>query len=198
MKKNKKYDTLVLNRSYIPVSVAHNHKAMSLLYSDSAHSLDENFASYNWNDWLQFSILPTTLDNGYNFINTIDHKIAIPDTIVLRHFDSLPKRDVKYSRQTVFQRDGFMCLYCGKIFKSNELTIDHIIPKSKGGKSTWDNTCACCSSCNRKKANKSLKESGMHLVKMPTEPRWISPMNRIASLSDIRPAWKHFLKMINH
>jgi 5-methylcytosine-specific restriction endonuclease McrA len=169
---------------------------MSLLYQNNAKALDKDFIPYNFEDWLEYSQYPEVLDDGYAMINTVKHKIAIPDIIVLREYASIPKRDIKYSRENVFHRDANICQYCGKRFKRNELTIDHVVPKSIGGGNTWDNIVAACVPCNAYKADRTPEQAGMKLLSRPKEPRWQGAISKAAARPDIRPSWKKFLKGI--
>ena len=191
-----KYNTLVLNKSYIPVYLINSHRCMALLYKDHAHCLDHDYATYDYNQWVGFSTLPRVLDNDYNFINTVDHKIAIPDTIVLTKYNNLPKVDIKFSRENIFHRDKNICQYCGEKFPRAELELEHVIPKAQGGKSTWDNTVAACTECNHFKADRAPWECGMELLAKPKEPRWFSGLSKAVSQPDLRPNWKNFLKFV--
>lgn len=188
-----KYDTLVLNRSYFAVQICDSRKAMSLLFQNKSHTIDEDFCVYDWKMWLEFSTLPKVLDNGYHFMNTITHKIAIPDTIILVDLDRLPRRDVKYSRENILQRDKFTCQYCGIHYKRDKLTLDHVVPKSHGGNNSWSNVVCSCQECNFRKANRTPKQAGMNLLHVPKEPKWFDPLHKIASFNEIRPTWKKFL-----
>lgn len=186
--KNKKPDVLVLNRSWIPIHIIVWERCMSLIVQEAALPLDRDFVSYDFKDWVKYSFLT----KDYPTINTIQSRIAIPEIIVLKKFDKLPVRDVKFSRQTLFQRDKNRCGYCGIMFDRRELTIDHIIPRSKGGTSNWSNTVTCCKPCNYKKADQTLEQSGMKLLVKPKKPVWLSP------LYDVKPnhpckSWLRFL-----
>jgi 5-methylcytosine-specific restriction endonuclease McrA len=184
----KKPDVLVLNKSYVAIHIVDWKKAMSLICQDSARPMDRDFVSYSFADWMLFS---DTNKNDYPTAGTVNRKIAIPEIIVLRKYDKLPSRDVKYSRQTLFERDHFTCGYCGKIFDKKELTVDHIVPRSQGGTTTWKNTITACFPCNSTKADKTPEQAKMKLKFKPGKPVWFSPLN------DIKPdhpckSWVHF------
>jgi len=193
---NIKYDTLVLNKYWTAIQICSWKRAFSLLYQESAKAVDAEYIQYDFANWVEFSNLPTTLDDSFEFVNTVKYKIAVPDLIVLTKYDRLPKKDVKFSRENVFHRDKFTCQYCGQHFKHNILTIDHIIPKSRGGTNKWDNVVTCCYSCNERKADKSLRQSGMRLLKVPTEPKWYGLIGKTISLGSIRPSWGKFLNTV--
>ena len=187
--------SLVLNKIYIPIHLIGYKRTMSLFYQDHARALDENDIPHNWNSWLNYSMLPSTLDNGYEFVNTISRKIAIPNIIVLTHYDRLPKRDIKFSRENLFQRDKFRCAYCNKKYNKSELTVDHIIPKYHGGKTSWNNTITACSKCNSIKGNKTPSQAGMTLKFKPTEPLWHGIFKNTSN-PNIRSNWKKYLKFV--
>lgn len=173
--KNKKHDVLVLNKSYIPIHIITWQKCMSLIVQEAAKPLDRDFVTYDIQDWFTFS----KLNNDYPYIQTVKHRICIPEVIVLKTFNKLPTRDVKYSRQTLFQRDKFRCAYCGNSFQREQLTVDHIIPRSKGGHSNWGNTVSCCKPCNSVKADRTPEQANMKLLVKPKKPIWISPLSEI-------------------
>lgn len=175
--KTKKPDVLVLNKSFIPIHIIAWEKCMSLIIQEAARPMDRDFMAYDFTDWLAFSEVNT----DYPVVSTVSHKIAIPEVIILRKYDRLPSRDVKYSRQTLFQRDKYTCGYCGGVFDRKELTVDHIVPRAHGGKTTWNNTISACFKCNSTKADRTPEGAKMPLIFKPRKPSWLSP------LTDIKP-----------
>lgn len=161
---------------------------MSLIVQETANPLDQDFVLYEIDDWLELS----DLTSDYALVKTVKHKIAVPEIIVLRKYDRLPIRDVKYSRQTLFQRDKFSCGYCGAQFDRRLLTIDHIVPRSKGGHSNWGNTVSCCRECNARKADQTPEQAGMKLLIKPKKPIWLSPLNEIKS-NYVCKSWQRFM-----
>lgn len=109
--------------------------------------------------------------NGH-VISTTTTSYRCPSVIRLGHLIKRPKPRLKLSRKEVFSRDGYTCQYCGKLTK--ELTLDHVVPKSRGGKHSWDNLVSACKSCNHRKGGKSPEEARMKLLSQPREPR-VSP-----------------------
>lgn len=181
-------DVLVLNKSYCALHIIGWQKAVSLIFQEAARAMDREFASYEYPDWLAFSDANV---HNYPTVNTVSRCIAIPEIIVLRKYDRLPQRDVKYSRQTLFQRDNFRCAYCGETFERRALTVDHIIPRAKGGTTTWNNTTSACFDCNSKKADMTPEEAGMRLLYKPKKPSWISPLSDVKP-HNMRKSWAHF------
>jgi len=190
----KLHDTLVLNKAWIPVHIISWRKGMSLIYQNNAHALDRDFIAYDFQNWLEFS---TKNAHDYAKVHTVSMAIAVPEIIVLTKYDKLPTRDVKYSRENVYHRDHNKCMYCGVQFTIKEMTIDHIIPKSHGGRTTWDNVVAACKPCNNKKADRTPIQAGMKLIKQPKKPNWINPITSVRSKAHICVSWQKFMSKID-
>jgi len=163
---------------------------MCLLVKGDAKSIDSDFVSYTLEDWVEKS---KELIH-HKKIRTVSFEIAVPDIIVLTHYDRLPMREVKFTRQNVFQRDKYICQYCGLKFKMHELTKDHIIPRSRNGKNSWNNIVTCCFSCNHKKSDRTPAEARMKLIHLPTTPNWFNPLTKLVNHPRLKPAWKDFLE----
>lgn len=185
----KKNDVLVLNKSYIPIHIIDWKKSMSLIFQETAKPLDRDLITYSFDEWMLFSSDKISCD--YPKINTVKYKMAIPEIILLKTYNRLPHRDVKYSRQTLFERDGFRCYLCNNIFERKELTVDHVVPRSKGGVTTWDNTITCCKNCNSIKGNKDLSDLSLKPFFLPKRPRWISPINFTTKIK--MSSWEKFM-----
>ncbi len=185
-------DVLVLNKSYIPIHIITWQKAISLMYTNSAEAIDKNYQSYTLDQWIR-----NNDEDGLRKIHSVNMEIKIPAVIKLLGSNHLPKHCVKFTRQNIFQRDNYSCQYCGRRFHRQNLTKDHLIPKSKGGKNTWDNIVTACLSCNKKKADKDLEHSGLHLTKKPTEPSWMMIVHKKLSEGDNRSEWCNFLKHVS-
>lgn len=106
-----------------------------------------------------------TVENNGHFIN---NQIPLPAVIRLLNYVVVPYSVIPLNRKNVLHRDAYTCQYCAK--KASTLTVDHIIPKSRGGKNSWDNVVAACLRCNNKKANRTPREADMNLIKQPTMP----------------------------
>lgn len=160
---------LVLNKLWTVVNVCSLQRAISLLFSEKAKIIDsfDQFATYTWEDWAK--LRPK---DGEDALRSTYEKFRIPEVILLMDYDKLPNRRVKFSRRMIYKRDNFVCQYCGKSLTGNESSIDHIIPRSQGGLTTWTNCVASCLKCNMKKDNKNLKESHMKLLRLPTKPKF--------------------------
>lgn len=191
---NNRYDTLILNKLYFPLYIVPWQRSISLLYQELARSLDKDLLPYKWNDWVSYSQTPDLDETYYRFVNSSRLKVVVPDILVLSKYDKLPRRDIKFTRQNVIVRDKYICAYCGKKFKMDKLTIDHIVPKSRGGTNQWDNTVSACKPCNSTKADRTPQEAGMSLLFTPTEPKWLDAFTKTINSPNIRPNWSTFLK----
>ena len=164
---------LVLNRLWQPVHICSVRRALVLLYLGHAQVVDSDgktvSGTYDLQAWIDHPIDP---DDGLPMVGTPSAEYAIPSIIVLSHFDRLPKREVKFTRENIFRRDDFPSQYCGERKNPRDLNIDHVIPRDKGGPLTWDNVVCSCIPCNTRKANKMPEQAGMIPNKTPKAPRW--------------------------
>ncbi len=118
--------------------------------------------------------------------------LPLPSVIVLKNY-VVPTKAVPFTRATLFLRDEFTCQYCG--YKGKDLTFDHVVPKSRGGKTRWDNVVAACQSCNLRKAAKTTSQAGFKLKKIPTKPSPEVLLNKGKKFppSDMHKSWNDFL-----
>ena len=118
--------------------------------------------------------------------------LPLPSVIVLKNY-VVPTKTVPFTRATLFLRDEFTCQYCG--YKGKDLTFDHVVPKSRGGKTHWDNVVAACQSCNLRKAAKTTSQAGFKLKKVPTKPSSEVLLNKGKKFppSDMHKSWSDFL-----
>jgi 5-methylcytosine-specific restriction endonuclease McrA len=167
---------LVLNKSWRPIAVIDIKRAIGLIFgcyndgSSKALILDvnNNFMLYTWADW---SLLKAGA--GEAVIHGVKQNFRIPEIIVLSRYNRMPQKRVHFSRRTIYRRDNNQCNYCGARPGTSELSIDHIMPRSRGGLTTWENCCLACTKCNRKKGNKTPEEAGMALIRKPFKPKHI-------------------------
>ena len=110
------------------------------------------------------------LENGVGFIHSASHEFPVPSVIRLAAMVRRPHRSGrKLTRLEVFKRDHYTCQYCGK--ETRQLTLDHIVPRYRGGEHTWENVVSACVPCNRRKAGRTPREAGMKLIRQPSQPR---------------------------
>ena len=187
---------LLLNRLYMALRVVSAKRALTLIYRDLAEVVwveDGKYLSYDFADWVEVSAAKAAFEpDAHDWIRTVHFQVAVPRIIRLLVYDKLPRVGVKLSRRNLFARDANCCQYCGKRFPTSELSIDHVIPRSQGGTTRWDNVVSACTCCNVKKGGRTPEEAHMHLVTRPARPRR-SPVLNI-KLSDSRyHSWKQFL-----
>jgi 5-methylcytosine-specific restriction endonuclease McrA len=111
---------------------------------------------------------------------------------MLLMFDRQPRKEVRFTRHNIFERDQNTCQYCGKKFDRSELNLDHVIPKDRGGPTTWENIVCSCIACNTKKGNRTPQEAGMRLIRKPKKPRW-RPFLQVNISMPYPESWKHFI-----
>ena len=158
---------LVLNKGYQPIAVAQAGRALSLLFAGIAKALDENMQAWDFDDWSELAVR-----EGDGVINTPTKALRIPAVIVVQSFNKIPRTRVRLSRQNVYARDQFTCQYCGVEGTRATLNLDHVIPRSQGGKTSFENLACSCIPCNAKKRDRTPEEAGMPLRNQPRRPSW--------------------------
>jgi len=153
------HPVLVLNKGWTPIDSTVLKKALCNVISDRATFVDPvSYTSHDIISWMQ----QPALDNE-PFIQTTRSRIKRPDIMLLSEYSRVPVRKVVFCRRNLWRRDHRRCQYCGIEPPIDEITIDHIIPQSKGGESTFENCVLACMSCNLKKGNRLLSQTGMKL-----------------------------------
>lgn len=182
---------LVLNKGWSPISIVSVKRAIHMLMGETARVVDaDDFSTYDFDSWAD---LGQVFDANGEFILTPSMRIPVPQVLLLDEYNKVPYKRVTFSRKNLYKRDEYTCQYCGKRPPSSEITIDHITPVSKGGKSTWLNCVLACLKCNHKKSDKTIAEAHMTLLKEPTEP----PRKKIAfsiPVNQKKVTWEKFLK----
>jgi 5-methylcytosine-specific restriction endonuclease McrA len=160
--------TLVLDSTYQPINAVHYTRALAYLARDKAEVL-ENYERQVHPDW------------------------QAPAVVRLTHWVTTKKQRVKFSRQNVLARDRWKCAYCGEHKPTGQLTFDHIVPRSKGGKTEWENIVMACKTCNAKKADKTLEQAGLRLRHQPYRPTWLPTFNMsLQQISNVPPEWRDY------
>jgi len=185
---------LVLNRLWQAVNTCSVRRAFTLLYQGQAQVVyaedGKNFATHDYRSWWDISQTHPEKE----MVRTISFSIRIPRVIVLLIFERLPKKEVKFTRHNVFERDKNTCQYCGKVFDRVDLNLDHVLPRDRGGQTTWENIVCSCIPCNTKKGNRLPHEAGMLLVRKPKRPKW-RPFVNVSISNHPHDSWKHFLDL---
>lgn len=155
------HKVLVLNSTFAPINITSWRRAMVLLYKGKASGVEFNGC----------------LING---------KYRLPEVVRLTGYVPLPYSEVVLSRKNIYLRDNFSCQYCGK--SGGSLTIDHVVPRSRGGRETWENMVVCCARCNNRKGDRKLHEAGLKLLGTPYRPP-SSLYLHMTRLSNIPKSW---------
>lgn len=127
------------------------------------------------------------------WIKTSSGRIAAPVIVVLRDYDKRPPRHVPFKKITLARRDEWMCQYCGEPLEAEEVTIDHVFPRSRGGANSWENCVSACGRCNGAKADRTPQEAGMRLRKQPKKPDW-KPRMELPRRGFVHPSWRPFIE----
>jgi len=184
---------LVLNRLWQAINVCSVRRAFALLcdgHAQIVHAEDGNFLTHDFSSWQDFSRRKPESDD--EMVHTISFKIRIPRVIVLMLFDRMPRKEVKFTRHNIFERDKNTCQYCGKHFDKRDLNLDHVVPRDRGGATTWENIVCSCIPCNTRKANRLPHEAGMKLLRKPARPKW-RPFLHITFDAKVHESWRHFI-----
>ena len=162
---------LVLNASYEPINVCAARRAIVLVLKGVAMTEEEN---------------------GH-FLHAARIAMRVPSVIRLLEYRRIPHQTRALSRKNILLRDRNTCQYCGEVLPSSELTLDHVIPRSRGGASTWENLVACCHPCNRRKGNQFVHEAGMKLMREPRSFNLHTSRHIIRLMGHSDAKWRKYL-----
>jgi 5-methylcytosine-specific restriction endonuclease McrA len=187
-----KSTVLVLNRNWQAIHVKTLAQAFCMMATDVATALDiqENGAMQpvKWTDWVTLPVR-----DGDNAVRTVHGAVRAPTVIVLANFAKVPKRRPKLSARNIWKRDGGTCQYTGRKLAAHEGNIDHVVPRSRGGKTAWENCVLAHREINSRKADRLPHEAGLHLRREPSAPRELPTTMLIQNAHGVRD-WEHFLK----
>ncbi len=162
---------LVLNQNYEPLHICNWQRAVTLVYAGKA----------------------TTVEVDGQILRSPTTEMRLPTVVRLYDYVSRPLPEIKLSRRAILARDDHRCQYCGA--RTHDLTIDHVIPRERGGAHTWDNLVASCRKCNNKKGNRTPREATLKLLKRPRRPRFIPYLSFATFRAAIRnEAWRDYLE----
>ncbi len=180
---------LVLNRSWIAINVASVKRAVSLLYQGLARAVHpDDYMLYDFEDWCELS----QSKNDGRFIHTPKMRIRVPEVIILTGFNGFFRKEIRFSRRNIFERDQHTCQYCAKKLPKSELSIDHVIPQSKGGSDSWENLVLACLKCNVRKGNHTPSEANMPLIRRPRKPQWLPSLGARLPSAELN-SWQRFV-----
>lgn len=189
-----KYRVLVLNRLWQPVNIVGVPRAFSLLLQDHAQVInthDGQFGMMDSDQWIRYCQEDVPTD-GEAYLQTVKYRIRVPKVLLLREYSQLPVQEVKFTRENLFERDNYRCQYCGDVFVADDLNMDHVIPRDKGGRTSWENIVTSCIQCNSRKANRLPHQASMHLIRKPERPRQRPFISSLIG-NDCDAAWEHFI-----
>lgn len=172
---------LVLNRLFVAIQVMSVKRAFCLLCKDLAEVINvENgtYVSYNFDSWReasQFKAAMQQAEDHDDWIHSVNFDILVPRVIRLVKYDQFPKNVIKFNRRNIFLRDENRCQYCGHKFPTHQLSLDHVMPRSQGGGTNWENIVCACLTCNVRKGGRTPGQAGMRLFRRPAKPKR-SPM----------------------
>jgi 5-methylcytosine-specific restriction endonuclease McrA len=160
--------TLVLNRNWQPVNIASVARSLVKVWNEAARIVDPNdYQLYEWSDWV--NLRPA---DESEVIRTGSLSLRVPEVVVLTRFDRVAEQAVSFSRRNLYKRDKFTCQYCGGQPGPAELTVDHVVPRSHNGETSWLNCVLACVDCNARKANRTPEQAKMPLKREPIRPSW--------------------------
>lgn len=194
---------LLLNAHYIALRVVTVRRAFTLLFkrddgfrpvAEVIHVENGHYFSFDFDDWADFSQRRRLNSNGdYDWVRTVRFSLAVPRIIRVFGFARVPRQAVKFNRRTVLARDGNTCQYCLRRFPPVELTLDHVMPRSQNGSTTWENVVAACHRCNVRKGGRTPAQAGLRLTRAPVRPK-CNPLVQVNGRESRYDVWQPFLE----
>jgi len=189
---------LVLNKLFMAIHIISVRRAICLLCKDLAEVVsleDGQFLTYDFATWREVSEYRAKnfREADDDWIRTVSSEIQVPRVIRLLGYEKLPKQTVKFNRRNIFARDNNQCQFCGRKYPTSELSLDHVVPRSQGGQSTWENVVCACVSCNVRKGGRTPKQAHMGLIRKPEKPKR-SPILNLKLTHRKYQSWKTFLE----
>ena len=177
---------LVLNRSWVPINTTTVRHAITLVVKEAALVIEpETYQLHTFESWAELE------SDGAPCIRSVHSSIRVPEIIVLTQYDRIPRKEVPFTRRNLYRRDDHRCQYCGQRKAGDALSIDHVIPRSKGGSTSWENCVLACVKCNIRKGDHLPWEHDMKPMRPPRRPEW-SPCLGIRRVKR-KPSWKRFV-----
>jgi 5-methylcytosine-specific restriction endonuclease McrA len=189
-------NVLVLNKHYAAIRIVSARRAFCLLVKELAEIIsveDASYQSYDFESWREVSQFRAQYEREHHdWIRCVRFELAVPRIIRLLFYDRFPRTPVKFTRRNLYARDRNRCQYCGKRYPTNELSLDHVVPRSRGGGMSWTNIVCCCVKCNVRKGGRVPEEAAMKLITEPIKPKR-SPVVTLHLTSEKYASWKQFL-----
>jgi 5-methylcytosine-specific restriction endonuclease McrA len=163
---------LLLNASFEPLNVINWKRAVKLVFMEKVEVVEES----------------------ERVVRSVSESMRIPSVVRLVRFIRFRRREARFSRRNVYARDHYKCQYCAKRYPADELTCDHVIPRSRGGGTDWTNIVTCCVGCNRKKGGRTPEEAHLKLLKNPVRPSWLWGFHARTPGRKAPPGWRTYLR----
>lgn len=192
---------LVLNKAYAAMRIVSARRAFCLLANSIAEVIhvepdtagESRYLNYDLESWIEVSALQREFEpDRHDWVRTMRFDIAVPRIIRLLGYDRIPDQTVKLNRRNLFARDRSRCQYCGRIFPTSELSIDHVVPRAHGGRDTWENLVCACIRCNARKGGRTPEQANMRLQRKPERPKR-NPLITLKLGNAKYQSWKAFL-----
>ncbi len=187
---------LVLNRSFVAVHITNVRRAITLLFrhlAEVVHIEEGQFAAYSLDSWRELSALQGEFRTPEaDWVQAVGYELQAPRVIRLVSCDRGPRQGLRFNRRNVFARDGNLCQYCGKHFPTSELSLDHVVPRSRGGNTCWENIVCACVACNVRKGGRTPQEARMQMIRQPLKPKR-SPLLSNKLGNPKYQSWKSFV-----
>ncbi|HTL52094.1 MAG TPA: HNH endonuclease [Planctomycetota bacterium] len=189
---------LVLNRNWSCIAMTVARDAIADLVGETVTAVcPESYATYTFEDWVERGVRPGAL-----VLHSPKLAVEVPEVIIRSYYDRIPQRSLNSSKEHIYKRDRDTCMYCGvqpgraggrATGANGGLTIDHVLPRSQGGVTSWENCVTACEACNGRKADRTPAQAGMKLLHFPARPRWTmdQAIHRLAQ--ERKPAWQRFV-----
>ena len=187
---------LVRHRSFVAVHVTNVRRAVTLLFRQLAevvHIEQGQFAAHSLESWRELSQLRSAFRTpDEDWVRGVGFDLQAPRVIRLVACDRGPRQGLRFNRRNVFARDGNQCQYCGRGFPTSELSLDHVVPRSRGGITSWENIVCACVGCNVRKGGRTPHEARMQLIRQPVKPRR-SPLLSVKLGNPKYESWRSFV-----
>ncbi|MEC7564074.1 MAG: HNH endonuclease [Planctomycetota bacterium] len=187
---------LLLNRFYMAMQIISARQSFILLYRDVAEVIDTesgSFYNYSFESWQELSLMRFEDHHPTNWIRSPRQPIEVPRIVRLVDFNHVPQSTIRFNRSNLYARDNQQCQYCSKHLPFNQISLDHVIPRSQGGGTSWENIVCSCTRCNTRKGGRTPKQARMKLLKPPQKPDGFQALAVTTASPDFE-VWSPFLQ----
>lgn len=185
-------DVLVLNKNWAALRVVTAAEALADLFVGRVEAVDTDYQAYDFDSWHALSEYADAYERErHAFVRTVRSAVRVPAVVRLLKFDRVKRPTLRLSRKNIYLRDNYTCQYTGQKLPASGLNLDHVVPTSRGGKTTWENLVCCSVAVNSRKGGRTPQEAGLTLIREPRRP---DPAALLFRPGRVRhDAWKHFV-----